>query len=149
MTTSNSPANRLGVFKRLNDVPTRRRLFQYESVYAGQDTWAEYRATVELSERMDYEWGLFSRRWKEHIEERGRHHALAQPQDVETWSATLVDQFKIDRAYQHWNVIEGFYDWLRWHTDHQHTYNPFHMAAVESESAAREVWEYKMERRQQ
>lgn len=80
------------------------------------------------------------------MDERGRHHALARPDDVEAWSTDLVERFSIDRAYQHWNVIEGFYEWLLWHTDHQHTYNPFHMAVVDSESSTRQIWNRKMEK---
>jgi len=139
--------DRLGVFKQLSDVPEGRRFYQYGSSYEGKDTWADYRATVELSDRMSEEWERFARRWKAHMDERGRHHALATPDDVETWSEELLSQFSRDRAYQHWNVIEGFYDWLMWHTDHRHTYNPFHMAACEPASNAREIWTRKMEKR--
>jgi hypothetical protein len=141
------PADRLGVYKRLSDVPDSRRLYQYASAYDGRDTWSEYRATVELSDRMSEEWGRFSRRWKEHTEDRGRHHALGTPDDVETWSASLLDRVSVDRAYQHWNVLEGFYNWLLWHTDHPHTYNPFHMAALEPESNTHRIWNRKMEKR--
>ena len=142
-----TPHDRLGVFKGLSDVPNSRRFHQYASAYEGQDTWASYRATVELGERMSEEWARFSRRWKDHMDERGRHHALARPNDVEEWSVWMLDSFSVDRAYQHWNVIEGFYDWLKWHTEHPHTYNPFHMAAVEPESRTREIWTRKIEKR--
>lgn len=146
MTRVESPHDRLGVFKELSDVPERRRLYRYASVYEGRDTWGNYRATVELSDRMSEEWARFARRWKAHMEDRGRHHALATPDDVEAWSTELVGRFSTDRAYQHWNVIEGFYEWLKWHTDHRHTYNPFHMAVVDPESSAREIWNRKMEK---
>ncbi len=139
------PHDRLGVFKELSDVPERRRLYRYASVYEGRDTWEDYRATVELSDRMGEDWALFARRWKAHMADRGRHHALATPADVEAWSTELVERFSIGRAYGHWNVIEGFYEWLKWHTDHRHTYNPFHMAVVDPESSAREIWTRKME----
>jgi len=142
-----SAQERLGVFKRLSDVPDQRRFSHLASAYEGQDTWAEYRATVELSERTSEEWERFARRWKVHMDEQGRHHALARPSDVEAWSESLLSQYSRDRAYQHWNVIEGFYDWLKCHTEHRHTYNPFHMAASEPESNAREIWSRKMEKR--
>ncbi|ESS06784.1 MAG: hypothetical protein A07HB70_01055, partial [uncultured archaeon A07HB70] len=116
--THSTPQDRLGVFKRLSDVPDSRRLYQVASAYEGRDTWANYRATVDLSDRMSEEWGRFARRWKDHMETRGRHHALAPPADVEAWSETLLSRFGSNRAYQHWNVIEGFYAWLMWHTDH-------------------------------
>lgn len=146
MSDSRTPQDRLGVFKQLSDVPSSRRLHQFQAAYESTDTWASYRATVDLSERMSQDWGLFARRWKEHTNEQGRHHALARPTDVETWSTQLLDQFSRDRAYQHWNVIEGFYEWLKCHTEHPHTYNPFHMAASKPDSSARTIWTRKQEK---
>lgn len=146
MSRQQTPHDRLGIFKSLSQVPESRRFHQYGRSYDGEDTWSHYRETVELSDRMSEEWERFSRRWKGHVEEQGRHHALARPKDVETWSATLLDRFTVDRAYQHWNVIEGFYEWLKFHTEHPHTYNPFHMAATESGSNARQIWSRKIEK---
>lgn len=142
------PTDRLGVFKRLSDVPAARRLSQYQSAYEGQDTWAAYRDTVELSARMSEEWERFANRWKSHMQDCDRHHALARPRDVESWSEWLLGQFGVDRSYQHWNVIEGFYEWLKWHTEHPHTYNPLHMAADAEDSCARRIWRRKMEKRE-
>lgn len=139
-------SDRLGVFKTIGDVPNSRRFHQYTAAYEGQDTWMDYRATVELSETMSTEWACFIRRWKAHMDERGRHHALATPEGVETWSQDLLSRFGVDRCYQHWNVIEGFYDWLKWHTEHPHSYNPFHMAASDPDSTTREIWNRKMEK---
>ncbi len=144
--THPTPQDRLGVFKRLSDVPDSRRFHQYASVYESRDTWGDYRATVDLSDRMNEEWERFARRWKDHMDTQGRNHALAQPGDVEAWSETLLDEFRVDRAYQHWNVIEGFYSWLMWHTDHPHSYNPFHIAADVEESNAHRIWTRKMEK---
>lgn len=141
------PYDRLGVYKQLSEVPDRRLLKQFETSYEGRDTWAEYRTTVELSDRMGEEWARFERRWKSHMNDSNRHHALATPGDVEDWSRTLLDRFSIDRSYQHWNVIEGFYDWLKWHTEHPHTYNPFHIAATMPQSNTNQIWQQKMEKR--
>ena len=146
MASARTPHDRLGVFKDLSDVPERRRLERFSSAYTGRDVWGEYRATVELSDRMGEEWARFARRWKEHTADRGRHHALARPSDVETWSDWMLNQFSRDRAYQHWNVIEGFYAWLMWHTEHRHSYNPFHMAATDTESSAYTIWTRKIEK---
>lgn len=136
--------DRLGVFKELLDVPEARRFHQYASAYDGNDTWAVYRENHELSERMGEEWDRFGRRWKDHMADGGRHHALARPDDVEAWSQWMLNQFSVNRAYQHWNVIEGFYEWLKWHTEHPHVYNPFHMAARDTESYTWEIWQEKM-----
>lgn len=80
------------------------------------------------------------------MSEQGRHYVLAQPTDVEIWSGKLLFQFSRDRTYQHWYVIEGLYEWLKWHINHPHAYNPFHMAASVAGSSAHEVWIQKQER---
>lgn len=144
MSEARTPDDRLGVFKELSDVPDARRLYQFEAAYEGQNTWRDYREKHELSDRMSEEWQRFARRWKDHMDDRGRHHALARPSDVELWSEWMLSQFSVNRAYQHWNVIEGFYEWLKYHTDHPHTYNPFHMAASSDGSNTREIWAEKM-----
>jgi hypothetical protein len=142
------PTDRLGVFKTLSDVPDARRLYQHANAYEGKDTWSDYRAMFDFVGRTSEEWERYSRRWKENMADQGRHHALAQPKDVEAWSEWMLSQFSVDRAYQHWNVIEGFYDWLKWHTEHPHTYNPFHMAAMEPDSHTRTIWNRKMEKKE-
>ena len=141
-----SPQNRLGIFKQLSDVPTARRLCQFQGRYQNTSTWESYRATTELSDRMSEDWELFLRRWRKHMSEQGRHCILAQPTDVEVWSGKLLSRFSRDRTYQHWYVIEGLYEWLKWHVNHPHTYNPFHMAASVPGSSANEVWIQKQER---
>lgn len=147
MSKTDTPDGRLGVFKQLSDVPESRRLYQHANSYEGNDIWEAYREQYNLSDRMSSEWELFASRWKEHVEERGRHHALARPEDVEAWSDELLSRVSVNRAYQHWNVIEGFYEYLKWQTEHPHTYNPFHMAATDVESSTRTIWNYKMEKR--
>jgi hypothetical protein len=139
--------DRLGVFERWSAVPDRHRLHHHATAYDGRDAWAEYRATVELSDRMDEEWTRFARRWKAHMADRRRHHALATPADVEAWSTALLDRFSVDRAYQHWTVLEGFYEYLKTATDHPHAYNPFHLAALDAAGSTRQIWDRKMEKR--
>lgn len=139
-------ADRLGVFKSLSDVPDARRFHQFASAYDGRDTWKAYRETVDLSDRMSGEWARFARRWKAHMAKADRHHALARPADVDAWSTDLVSQFSVDRAYQHWNVIEGFYEWLKWHTEHPHTYNPFHLAVHAGARDTGQIWARKQEK---
>lgn len=139
-------ADRLGVFKDISEVPDARRFQQFVNAYDGQDTWQTYRGTVELSDRMSEEWARFARRWKAHMADRNRHHALARPADVNAWSTDLLSQFSVDRAYQHWNVIEGFYEWLKCHTEHPHTYNPFHLAVHTGAQDTQQIWTRKQEK---
>lgn len=148
---STDPTNRLGVYKTLADVSDRYRLRNYATTYEGKDVWKVF-LTDYLFER--YDSGRFQedarragRYWKEHMDDRDRHHALATPADVETWIDNLLRRMNLKTAYNsYWVRIERFYSWLLWHTDHPHVYNPVLMAAVEGD-AARRVWDEKMARR--
>lgn len=151
---STNPEDRLGIYKRLEEVPDHHRLRQYAEEYVGRDIWAEYVTETDLFGRYDsdrYEQAT-SRAvtgWKAHVEARGRHHALATPEDVDSWCSTLLESRNQTTVYNlYWTRIADLYDWLRWHTKHPHTYDPFLMAAHEYvESAAGCVWEAKIEQR--
>ena len=144
------PEGRMGVYKRLADVPDRYRLHHHADAYEGLEVWAEFMSY----EREEYGYDSYryeqnsatcEHRWKEHMADRGRHHALAQPADVETFMSGLLDRMKVETAYQtYWSRLEAFYDWLQWHTEHPHHYHPVLMAAAESEYAALLVWEEKI-----
>jgi hypothetical protein len=74
-----------------------------------------------------------------------RHHALAMPEDVEAWSVDLLSAGSARRAHDYWIRVNRFYDWLQWHTEHPHRYNPALMAAAEGDATG-EVWNWKAER---
>ena len=148
---SPDPRDRMGVYKRLSDVPDRYRLHHHANAYEGRDVWNEF-LTEHLfprfdSDRFKEDARRAGRYWKEHMAERGRHHALATPDDVETWMADLLDRLKLKTAYNsYWVRVERFYYWLQWHTEHPHTHHPVLMAAADG-GAAGEVWDEKMARR--
>ena len=148
---STDPMDRMGVYKRLDEVPDHRRLQQHAEAYADRDVWTTF-LTEYLFERFDSDRfkedaRRAGRYWKEHMAERGRHHALATPADVETWMAALTDRMKLKTAYnQYWVRIERFYWWLQRHTDHPHSYQPVLMAAAEG-GAAGDIWAEKLSRR--
>ncbi|WP_254820860.1 hypothetical protein [Haloglomus halophilum] len=142
----------MGVFKRLEDVPEADRLSNYAERYADSDPWSEFLVTELLPTHNSYQFKqtarLAARRWKAHVQDRGRHHALATPTDVETWCTELLVEVEPQTVYKsYWTKIERFYEWLRWHTDHPHAYNPVLMAAANKEAAGT-VWETKMEFRE-
>ncbi|MFC4550446.1 hypothetical protein ACFO3H_09025 [Halorussus sp. GCM10023401] len=90
---------------------------------------------------------MAGRRWKEHLDWRERHHALAGPTDVEAWIGNLLEQVSLDTAYNtYWVKIERFYGWLQNHPNHPHLYHPVLMVAANLEHAGR-VWDKKIERR--
>jgi hypothetical protein len=146
MPRSNEPSGRLGVYKRLEDVPDRYRLASYASSYRGRDAWQEY-VHSELSDAADtvqYEAKLAEESWKDHMADRGRHHALATPDDVESWAAKLLDRMQARRAYNpYWVRLEAFYNYLLWHTDHPHVYHPPRLAAVRGNTAS-DIWSAKL-----
>jgi hypothetical protein len=79
------------------------------------------------------------------MEQRGRHPALAQPVDVETWFSHLTERMGLRRAYNpYWTRLEGFYDYLVWHTGHPHVYHPPRMAAGQ-DGVVSDVWEAKIQ----
>lgn len=146
-TKSLAPRDRLGIYKRLEDVPDRYRLQQYTGSYEGRDVWLEF------CEEHEYELGdskSFRRKvdragdhWRTFMTDR-RHHALATPVDVEAWSVVLLDEFTEGTAYKYWIRVEHFYRWLQWHTEHPHVYHPVLMAVIKHDAAAR-VWNWKID----
>lgn len=129
--------DRMGVYKRLADVPDDRRFKKWAGSYEGRDVWAEfvdkeYRAPTyrELLERA-------GRYWKEFMEPRGRHHALGRPDDVETYMTEQRD-LRADKTTfdAYWRPLNMFYTWLMWHADHQHAYQPVWMAVNEYPNGA-------------
>ena len=135
---------RMGVFKSLSDVPSRYRLECYSARFDGQDTLGEWAAENVAKEWRATEVDLLTSRWVGHMDCLGRHHALATPKDVDGFIAGLLDEMTIERVHRpYWVELERFYEWLAWHTDYPHCYNPVRMAAAQHPAAGR-VWEYKV-----
>jgi len=136
--------DRLGAYKRLDDVPNRYRLRNHAAAYDGRDVWGEFCQEHEYSkgESDDFRRKVdrAGERWREFMADRGRHHALATPEDVEEWTAELLAEFTEHTAYKYWIRVEHFYRWLAWHTKHPHVYRPPLMAVVEFDGAAAHVW---------
>ena len=149
---SPNPAEQVGVFKTLSEVPTRHRLRTYSASYEGRDVWAEFveesgrkeedsQANLEHCERTE-------RYWKEYMDGTDRHHALATPADVEgfcEWLFTRGRSMKPMTLYSnYWRFIENFFGWLQWSTEHPHNYHVALMAVIENpEGAVGEVWDEK------
>lgn len=149
---SPNPNNRMGIFKTLTDVPSRYRLYQHAAAYDGEDTYNEYLtekllpAYPDATDKYHESIRRAGRRWKGHMAERGRHHALATPEDVETWCADLLGSLTLDTVcQQYWRRINGFYSWLQAHPDHPHTYHPVLMAVARYPNS-KEVWNRNMTR---
>ena len=146
------PADRLGVYKRLSDVPNRYRLHHHAEAYEGRDTWQEFCEEYEYEqgshERYEEEVDRVGSDWKKHMASSERHHALATPEDVEAWCANLLADKSERRTYDYWLRVNRFYDWLQWHSEHPHVYNPVLMAAVAGDATKR-VWRWKARQNRQ
>jgi hypothetical protein len=149
---STDPNDYMGIYKRLADVPDRYRLSQHAAAYNGRNVWQDY-LDDSLFDRLQSDRSRRDARrvgqdWQDHTSTRGRHHALATPEDVETWFADLLDRLALETVYTHRYVwLEGFFSWLQSHTDHPHVYHPVWMAAADDGGdATGSLWEYKIHR---
>lgn len=146
-TKSRDPIDRLGVYKRFEDVPPHHRLDRYAEEYHDRDVWVEFCEEHEYhqgsSERFRRGVDRVGAHWLDHMDARERHHALAAPDDVEAWCATLVNDKSLSTAYNYWVRIRRLYDWLQWHVGHPHIYDPVLLAVVEGGTAG-QIWEQKL-----
>lgn len=144
-----NPRDRMGVYKRYEDVPNEWQLANHATAYEGRDVWSEWAALVTEQHTSDRYAELLERAersWKSHMKERDRHHALATPDDVETWAEIILQRCQPLSAYQiYFTKIEPFYTWLQNHTNHPHVYHPVWMAAFRG-GATRTIWNAKIER---
>lgn len=146
-TKSTNPSDCMGVYKSLDDVPAKYRLGSFAVTFAGRDVWGEYierKVSVENPDASDHFWRRVDRAgesWKDHMADRGRHHALARPSDVIDWVEELSDDYaprSLHRYY--WSHVDRFYRWMESRTDYPHVYNPARIAVLESDTV-RAVWD--------
>lgn len=134
------PGRLLGVYRRLGDVPDRHLLGNHEDAYAGRDVWSEWASEHVLpncgSESGRQEAERHERLWKEHMRGRGRHHALAEPGDVDAYCAGPLAPMSGRVAAAYFRRLIAFYDHLLGSTGHPHVYSPVLMAAAGGGPAA-------------
>ena len=96
------------MYKHLDAVPAHYRLRTYADRYEGVDVLetflTEYLFERYSSERFVEDARRAARRWKTHMSSRGRHHALATPDDVEAWCEGLVDRYVLKTAYNSYKM---------------------------------------------
>lgn len=144
------PRGRMGVYQTLEDVPNLYRLSKHEAEYDGVDVWGDWQALRlerNTSDRFRQNITRTGRKWKGHMDERGRHHALATPADVEAFFEWIIDDkgWKVSTAYQpYFNQLSTFYDWLLWNVNYPHRYDPVLMAAAAGEFTGK-VWQAQIE----
>lgn len=147
-----TPEQFAGAFQSYSEIPTRYRLETYSNQYRGEATWTRYCEDVLFeahdSTHMRDVAEKAGRSWRAHMEQRGRHHALATPVDANTWCRQLLEGDRCRRTcYEQFFVrIYQFYDHLKSNCHHPHLYNPLLVAAIEHD-AAREIWMYRIDSR--
>lgn len=141
----------LGVYKSIEEVPTRYRLKAFESRFKDEDTWEEYLETRDdLAEpTKNNSWYPCGDRFKRYMQEEvGRHHALPHPDDIEGYLRHIIDggySIKVTERtentvyYQHLSPLKTFFSWLVHHADYPHVYSPVLMAA-HSGGITRQLW---------
>lgn len=137
------PERLLGVYRAPDDVPDRHRLGNHAGAYEGRDTWGEWASEHVLpscgSESGAAEARRHGRRWRDHMEGRGRHHALAEPRDVDAYCAGPLAPVSGRVAAAYFRRLVAFYDHLLGSTAHPHVYSPVLMAAADDGPAA-DMW---------
>jgi hypothetical protein len=124
-----TPESRLGVYQSIDDVPPHHRLANHD--LGDRDIWSEYLQHKDGNLRRSEDRAI--RRWNEVMDERGTHHALAEPEDVKAYTRLLV----VENDYKSLTVKEymsepcRFYRWLLWHVEFPHRYNPVLLAATD------------------
>lgn len=139
------PAGADGVFKSIDEVSNRYRLSNFSKQFGDRDVWKAYTDDILDDDCSEGHWERAERagrRWKEHMAKRGRHHALATPDDVDVYFETVLETNALRTAYMpYWVRLNEFYDWLLWHTEYPHVYQPVLMAAANGEHVPR-LWEF-------
>lgn len=145
------PSHYAGAIQHYDNIPQRYQLATYAGHYRDDETWSRYVEEVLLeeydSDRMRQAARLAGTSWNEHMEERGRHHALASPEDVDTWCVALLEDRAPKTCYEYYFLrIYDFYEYLKSDFQHPHLYNPVLLASIDYE-APRTIWMVRVERR--
>lgn len=146
MRKSRDPDQRMGAFKRHDQVPHEYRLEHYQTHYTGRNIWAEFvksRPGDFESKHHRRTYGKAGRSWKALMTDRGRHHALAVPEDIYVWCDRLATDRTVGTVYSEYFLrVEQFYTWLQFQTVFPHVHHPVLMAASEYELVSW-IWEQK------
>jgi hypothetical protein len=146
-----TPEEYAGALQYFDEIPQRYHLDTYSAQYRGEDIWNQYVENVVLkehnSERIQRTLRLGGNSWLEHMDKTRRHHALATPEDVNSWCENLREEKARRTCYDYYFVrIYDFYDYLKSSCRHPHLYNPLLLAAVRYD-AARAIWMHRVDDR--
>lgn len=141
------PADKLGVYKSVDKIPTRNKLSFHEPSFEGRDVWTEYMGSVgsSWSKTTITRYERTGRYWKGFMADRGRHHACAEPSDVEQFLKEQEGRMATKSLYgERFVPLEDFYEWMARSVEFPHVYNPVLMACT-SDGITRSMWNYRLE----
>lgn len=146
------PEQYAGALQHYDEIPQRYQLETYHREYRGEDVWSQFAEDVFLenhdSKRIRRTLRLAGESWVEHMSDRGRHHALATPEDANAWCEKLQEEKARRTCYEYYFIrIYDFYEYLKSHFRHPHLYNPLLLAAIDYEAASH-IWSFRIDRRQ-
>ncbi|MDB2281292.1 hypothetical protein PM030_05335 [Halorubrum ezzemoulense] len=132
------------VYESFEEIPSHRRLSNYEEDFREDDIWMEYLndqyPVEEYSEEYMRDIHRSGSRWKSFSESFDVHHAFTNPNIVDKWCKYLLqDMSKRSAKANYLTRINKFYRYLVWHIDYPHTYNPLQYAVSEYK-LPNEVW---------
>jgi len=150
-TKSLNPILRMGVYKDISEVPEKHRFINFVEEYQHMDIWGSFCQKYEYSkgnyDQFEQIINKIGNCWQDFMNSRQHHYAFATPDDIEAWCVELrqAREMSTRQIHDHWLRLYRFYDWLLWHVDYPHTYNPSLMAAANG-GVVGDVWECKVER---
>jgi len=146
------PEQFAGPFQDYEEIPQRYRLETYAGQYQDRKTWQRYCETT-LFEGHDTKYmrqraQRAGNSWLSHMQQEGRHHALATPRQANRWCHALLESDRTRRTcYEVYYIrIYQFYDHLKASCHHPHLYNPLLVAAIQY-PPSRHLWEYRIDTR--
>lgn len=137
---TSDPRSRTGIYNTYQEVPPHHRLEQKVNKYSDQNIWEHFVEERGVADRAYPAMNRFQRV----MEGRGVHYAFPHPTDVDAYCDHLID-FAVTTIRSHYTYLNYFFEWLRYHTEYPHRYNPLLVAAVEYENSAR-VFQYYVEK---
>jgi len=121
----------LGAYKRLSDVPYKHRLARFVGEYANRPLMDEFIDGYKPHAAASYRQRKFHRvrrAVENHITEG--HYAFLTPQQADEFFGTIANQTVPSQYETYLSALRTMYEWLIFHHDYPHRYNPLDMAIL-------------------
>lgn len=134
----------LGIWKKLEDVPSRFRLEQYADSLSADDAWNEFCEKYGedwTQTTRKYQYGKAWREWTSYCEEHDLHRLCPAPADIEHHLHNQRSEAASDGTLHQtrFRPLCRLFEHLRYSTDYPHKYNPTIMAVLHG-GAAYAAW---------